>query len=493
MHDDLKARTVRGLGWNTIQSWSLRLVGFLVYPILARLLGPETYGLIALAGVFIAILDIFSDVSFGAAIEQRQELAPEHVNAIFWTFLGLGLVLGGGSIAAAPLVAAFFKEPALPPVIRWLSLVFFLKMISGVQTSLLRRELKMKALTSQTLCSVTAGSAVGLTMAFNGWGVWSLVGQRLVTQLISTIMLWRLSPWRPQKQFSSRHFREIAGFGFSVMGNRVLGYLNQRLDQFLVGRFLGTVELGLYFNAHRLMSLATGLLIGSYSQITMPAFAKLQDDLPRIQSAFNQTCRFITLVAFPAFTSMAILAEELIVVLLGEQWRASAPVLQILSLSGMILAVQYVNGAAMMAMGRADLRLILLAIYGICNTIAFMIAVRHGIVAVAAAYTICVFLLAPLDILLNRKLGIVSVRTLLRSIRAQGLAMVVMAAAVLLLKYQLLDGLTELSRLAIGLFSGVLIYGITVVMFERRLWSECIELLRLLRSKPESSAGPDVF
>ena len=155
MTDDLKAKVIRGVGWSALQSWGMRLVSFLVYPILARILGPETYGLIALAGVYITLLDVFSDVSFGAAIEQRQDLEPEHLDSVFWAFLALGLLLTGGSMLAAPLVADFFDEPALTEVVRWLSLGFLLQMISGVQPSLLRRDLQMRRLAGYNL---TAGN-----------------------------------------------------------------------------------------------------------------------------------------------------------------------------------------------------------------------------------------------------------------------------------------------------------------------------------------------
>jgi PST family polysaccharide transporter len=264
------------------------------------------------------------------------------------------------------------------------------------------------------------------------------------------------------------------------MGNRVLSYLNQRLDQLLIGRYLDTVALGLYFNAQRLMTLATGLLIGSYSQVAMPAFAKLQDDLPRLRAAFNKACRFITLVAFPAFMLLAVLAEELIVVVIGDKWRDSAPVLQMLSLAGIILAVQYVNGAAMMAVGRANLRLLVLAAHGLGNTIGFLLAVRHGIVAVAAAYTIRAYLLSPLDTLVNRRLGAVSVRGLMRAIHAQAIAAAVMGASLWYAKHRLFADLDDILRLLTCATLGLIVYTGTALLVDRSLWKDAFDLARHL-------------
>jgi len=206
MSDELKAKVVRGVGWSTVKTWGTKLVTFLVYPILARLLGPEVYGVVALAGVYLALLDIFSDVSFGAAVEQRRDLEPEHLDSIFWAFLALGVFLTLGTIVAAPLTAKFFDEPELTPVVRWLSLGFMLRMICGVQTSLLRRGLRIKELAARDLASVGAGSAVGITLALNGFGVWSLVAQRLVSQSVVVLLLWHVSDWRPRRRFSARAF-----------------------------------------------------------------------------------------------------------------------------------------------------------------------------------------------------------------------------------------------------------------------------------------------
>jgi len=492
MSDDLKAKTIRGVGWSTVQSWSVQLISFLVYPILARLLGPEAYGLIALAGVFITLLDIFLDVSFGAAIEQRKDLAPQHINAVFWAFLALGLVLTTISMFVAPTVAVFLREPdALPPIIRWFSLGFLLQMVCGVQASLLRRELRIKALTTQALVSVSAGAVVGIAMALIGFGVWALVFRVLVSRVVAVIMLWRLSSWRPQWEFSRRHFNDVAGFGLAVMGNRMLNYLNQHLDQFLVGRYLGTLALGLYDSAHRLMSLATNLLIGSYSQVAMPAFAKLQDDRPRFRAAFNKACRFITLVAFPAFVGLYALAEELIVTIIGEQWQDSAPVLRLLSLAGIIQAIQYVNGAAMMAVGRANLRLALLAIHSTGNVIGFLLAYRHGIVAVAAAYTIRAYALAPLDTWLNCRLGAVDFRGLLRAVRAQAVAAGLMALVLAYLRAEVLAAWPAPAVVACGLPVGGATYVLACLIFDRRLAGESRDLFALFFTRPKPPAGND--
>ena len=491
MSDQLKGKVVRGMGWSTIQTWGSKLVSFLVYPILARLLGPESYGLVALAGIYIAFLDIFSDVSFGAAIEQRKTVEPEHLDSIFWAFLGLGVVLTAATMVAAPLGALYFDEPRLTDVIRWLSLGFLLQMVCGVQTSLMRRNLRMKTLAGRDLAGILVGSAVGITMAVNGFGVWSIVAQRLVNRSVSTIVLWRLSDWRPQRRFSLVHLRDVAGFGFAVMGSRVLHYLNRWIDQLLIGRVLGTVQLGLYFNATQLNTLATGLLIGAYSAVSMPALARMQDDLPRFRAAFAKSCRFISLAAFPTFAGLSVMAFEVIEVLLGDKWQGSAPVLQLLALVGMIHTIQYVNGAAMMALGRADLRLKLHVILVVINVVAYLAVVKHGIVAIAAAYTIIAYVWAPVETLVNRRLGVVSLRQLWRAIHAQAIATVVMAVGTWYCRARLLDTVEPAPRLAICVGLGAVTYVAVALALDRRLWTDTADLLRHLRPTPGDASRED--
>ncbi len=489
MSDQFKAAVVRGVGWSAAQTWGIRLITFIVFPILARILGPEAYGLIALAGVFLTVLDIFSDVSFGAAIEQRQDLEPEHLDAVFWAFLVLGVALTAVSMVVAPFIAAFFDEPVLTSVIRWLSLGFLLQMVSGVQTSILRRDLRMGTLAGVTTAATVVGAAVGITMALLGYGVWSIVGQRLVLRVLSVALIWWQSGWQPRLRFSWPHLRDVLGFGMSMMGNRVLHYLNRQFDQLLIGRVLGKVDLGYYFTASRLYSLVSHMLIGAISQVAMPAMARLQADPPRFRRAYVKACRYICLVAMPVFAGLSLLAEEFILVLTGPDWHASIPALQVLALVGIVHSIQYVNGAAVMALGRADLRLLTQVIHSVINVVGFLLVVRHGFVAVAMAYTVRAWLLLPLDLALGRYLGAVSLRALGASLWPQAIATIAMTAAIWWLRGEFLVDLGALPRLLILTVTGALIYGGLVVAFSRGLVVEARDLIRTAR-RPRGEDDP---
>jgi PST family polysaccharide transporter len=480
----LKAKVVRGVGWSTVQAWGLRLTTFLVYPILARLLGPEAFGIVASAGIFIMFLDVFSDVSFGAAVEQRRDLEPLHLDSIFWAFLGLGVSLSLASVAVgAPLVARYLEEPILEPVVRWLTLSFLLQMITGVQVSLLRRQLRIKELAAYKLVAAISGGTCGITMALNGFGVWSLVGQRLVTQGVLTSLLWIRSDWRPGLRFSRSHFLQMSRFGLPVMGDRLLMFANRQVDQLLVRIHLGSVALGYYFNASRLQLLVTNLLVGSTSQVAMPAFAQLQDDRPRFQRAYAKACRLTSLVAFPAFVGLTLLSADIIVVVIKDQWLPSAPALSALALAGIALSILYINSAAMMALGRTDLRLGIQLVHTVANLIGFFLAVRHGFVAVAIAYTVRAYLLMPLDLLVNQRLGAFQFRTLARVVRTPLLAVVIMAAVVWWLRDGPLQASEPLVRLLVCVGAGAIAYVGICLAVDRGIWGEWSDLARQLAGR----------
>jgi len=480
MTDPLKTKVVRGLGWSTLQSWGMRLVSFAIFPILARLLGPEAYGLIAMAGIYIAFLEIFSDASFAAAIEQRQDIEPEHLDSIFWTFAGVGLVLTLATIAAVPLVARFFKEPELVAVIRWLSLGFMMEMVCGVQASLLRRDLRMRALAAANLAGVLSGGLLGIAMALSGFGVWSLVVQRLAQRAVVMAVMWRASRWLPRPRFSRAHLQDVAGYGISVMGNRILAFLSSQFDRLVVSQAMGKISLGYYSVAGRLQQLLVNLLIGSNAQIVVPTLARLQNDRPRFQSAFDKACRYTCLVAMPVFLGTSVLATEAIIVVFGQQWAPSAPAIRVLALLGVIQALQYINSAAMLALGHANLRFWIQVVHTVVNVVFFLLAAPYGFVAVAAAAVAQAYLVGPLDFWALHRLGVFRARRTLRAVRAPVLAALIMAAGLYVFNAVLVKGWPPLWRLVSGVGVGSGLYVLGIAWLDRPLIGECVEMIRIL-------------
>lgn len=454
----LRQKAARGVFWSATRLWGAQASNLLVFLILSRLLGPEAFGLVALASVFTALFQIFVDQGFSAAIVQATRLDRVHLDTAFWTSMLIGVLLTLAGIASSGLVAAFFREPQLAPVVSLLSLNFLFLALNGTQQAILQRDLAFKKLAARTLIAKAIGGGVSVAMALAGCGVWSLVAESLVGNLIAVVVLWRASAWRPGFNVAFGPFKEMFAFGIHIVGGKLLEYLSRRSDDLLIGYVLGVTALGYYSVAYRLLLIMTYLLTRASNSVAFPTFARLKDDPERMRRAFYTVSRLTVLVAFPAFLGVAALAPELITVLFGATWAPSAPVMQVLALMGILHALLAFNYSVIVAAGKPAWRLALLAIQAVANVIAFALAVRWGIVAVAAAYVLVGYLLAPLSLLAVHRLITIDWKRYLGHYLAPLPGALVMVAVVAGLSYALPAGTTALMQLLVCIPVGVITY-----------------------------------
>jgi O-antigen/teichoic acid export membrane protein len=475
---NLRQKAVKGVVWTAIGNWGSQLISFVVFFLLARLLSPEVFGLVALSSVFFAFMQVFLDQGFGQALVQRQTLEREHLDTAFWTNFGIGILLTVLAVAAAEQIAAIFKEQELVPIIRLLSLNFIFGGLNSVQSAILSRELDFKKLTVRSLISTSVGGVVGITMAIQGFGVWSLVGQSLSNGLANVITLWAATTWRPRFKFSTKHFKELFTYGINVVGINLLNFVNRRSDDFLIGYFLGTVALGYYSVAYRMLMITSQLMIGTIQKIAMPVFSRLQHDPQKLRQAFYQAIQITSLFAFPVFIGLSILSPELIAIVFGEQWKPSIPVMQVLSLIGVLYAGFYYNGPMIMALGKPSWNLWLNCLQAVGNVVFFLIAVRWGIVAVAASYVVRGYLLAPITVWVVHQVLPLKVFDYLRQYAAPFAATGFMVAIIFATKFFLGEIVTTPVLLAICIVVGTIAYGVSILLIAPQLFQRAIDLFR---------------
>lgn len=481
----LRDKAIKGVVWTAIQNWGSQVISFAVFLLLARLLEPKVFGLVALASVFFAFMQVFLDQGFSQAIIQRRELEQEHLDTAFWTNISIGLLLLIISVALADLVAALFKQPLLVPIIRWLSLSFLFSSLNSVQSAILSRELAFKTLAKRTLIAMFAGGVCGVVMAFLHCGVWSLVGQQLTNGLVGVLVLWSSTRWRPGFRFSQQHFKELFSYGINVVGINALTFLNRRSDDFLIGYFLGPVALGYYTVAYRILLIVTQLMIGTINKTAMPIFSRLQKEPERMRQAFYSAIAITSLVAFPVFVGLSVLAPELVVVVFGQRWVPSIPVMQILNLVGLLYAGFYYNGPVIMSLGKPSWNLWLNCLQAVCNVSAFYISVRWGIVAVASSYVIRSYLMAPINVWVVHKLLRIQLRTYLNQYAAPLAGALLMAIAILGTKHFLGGIANAQCLLAICIAIGAVVYVATILLIAPKLVERAIDLTR--SALPQSS------
>jgi O-antigen/teichoic acid export membrane protein len=458
----------RGLAWTMLRSVSSRAVGSVVFIVLARLLDPKAFGTIALASVFVVLISMLVDSGFGEAVIQRRELTRSVLDTAFWVnnIIGVGLALT--MTACAGLLGSLFGQPELAPVLRALSLAFIFAALSSVPQALLRRGLAFQKIAFRSLIATLAGGAVGVAMAFAGFGVWSLVGQQLSNAAVATIMLWLVCPWRPGRAVSRSSFGELIRFGANMLGEKLALFASRRSDDFLIGLVLGPVALGLYTAAYRILLLMTETIIWTIEGVAFPLFSRLHADTERSKRAFHTVTQLCFAAATPAFLALAALAPELTRVAFGPQWEGAIPVMQLLALVGIPHAMTYFNKAVVNAAGRPNLSFRVAIVTGVVNVAGFVLVVRWGILAVAASYVVCGYLLAPISVWSVTRVLELDIKEYLRLLVAPTASGLAMLLSVVAAKAVLPADLTGLSLLAVLVLIAATVYPLVLYLMDRR-------------------------
>ena len=450
---------VHGVFWTGLQSIGVRLFSLLVFIVLARLLAPSDFGLLAMAGVFVALGDTLVAQGFGTAITQREELEPEHESTAFWANMLAGTGLGGLLWVSAPSIAGLYGQEDLTSVIRWLSVALPLRGAVAVPVGLLQRRFEFRALAIRSVSAALAGGVAGVVAAYWGWGVYALVVQQLVGASLDVIVVWSAAAWWPRLAFSMRHLKDLVGFSSYLLASGLLGFVSRRADDFLIGVVLGDVALGIYSVAYRGLRILEQVLAKTGTVVAFSAFSRLQGQPERMREAFYQSTRAASVITMPVFVGVSMLAPFAVPLVFGEQYAQSGLVLQVLALIGIIHGVSYFDYAVYMGVGRPDVVLKLLAVNTVANVVLFFFAAPFGIVAVAAAYVARAYFLLPLNLLaLRATIGISTRRYFANFVPALG-ACLAMAIAIWSVSWL---GLGDLKRLLVSIAAGGLVYLLTL-------------------------------
>lgn len=459
----LKQKVFKGLIWSAIESWGSRVVTFAVFFVLARLLEPESFGLIALASVFTAFVQLFLDQGIGKAIVQRENLEPEHLDSAFWMNVGMGCSLTFLSFISANWFASIFDQPELAAVIRVLSFGFLVTSLSSVQEAIFLRNMAFKVLSTRALIATLVSGLIGVSMAYRGFGVWSLVSQQLSNGLVRLVILWMSSHWRPNFNFSMKHFRDLFEFGINMLGINVLVFIDCRSDDFLIGYFLGPTALGYYTVAYRLLLVVSDLLGSILAKVSLPAFSKLQTDPEKMRRGFYKASQVIALIVFPSFLTLSILSPEVILSMYGEKWAPSIPVMQVLSFAGILQSINFLNTNLILSTGKSKWQLGISTVNSLLNAVGFLIAAQWGIVAVALVYTIRGYVMFPPSLYIIKKLTNISIKSYIQSL-SKGLVVSLTVCVTLLSVRCLSLPYGEFTKLLVYVASSTLAYLISLLI-----------------------------
>jgi O-antigen/teichoic acid export membrane protein len=455
----MRSRVLNGLAWTGGSQIVMQLVRMTVAVVLARLLAPDDYGLAAIALVYASLVLVFSDMSIGAAIIQRKTLTEDDRSTAFWLAVGAGIVFTVAGVAISGPLGAFYGEPQVSSLCVVLSLSFVITSLATTHEALLLRDMQFAKTERRVMAATLAGAVAGIVVGVQTRDAWALIAQEIATASVSTLLLWKLSPWRPQLRFSRASLRSLAGFSAPLIGHRFLYYVHRNADNILIGRFVGAAALGAYSLAYNIMLVPFSRIAGPVQRVLAPAFARMQDEPQRIGDAWVRAVRLLGLGAIPSLTGLIVVAPDFVHVVLGPRWAPAATLIQILAVVGMIQALQSISTDILQARGRTATVFRFTLLFSAAHITGFVIGLQWGVTGVAAAYAISSVLVEPVyTVLTARSIGVSPWRPVV-ALRGIVEASLVMGGVVWALRAGLVDaGLPALPRLVLCVVIGAAVF-----------------------------------
>lgn len=357
MEESLKNQTIKALMWSMLQSVGSQGIRFIIGIVLARLLVPEMFGLIAMLLIFITIGEIFVDSGFGTALIQKQNITELEICSVFYFNIFVGLTAAALLYLAAPAIAAFYKQPLLTTMARALALIFIIDSIGMTQCNLLIKKVNFKSLAIVfTIANLTSG-IIGIALVIKGFGVWSLVIQQISASAIRNFFFWFFSAWHPKLLFSIHVLQGMIKFSIPILATGILNRTADSIYYMVIGKLFSASALGLFSRAQQLQGFFSATLATLVGSVTFPVYSKLQHDPTALKQGVKITLTIIAFLICPIMIGMAAVAKPLVLVLLTEKWTATVPYLQLLCVSGMLFPMEWIRQQAIQAVGRPDLSL----------------------------------------------------------------------------------------------------------------------------------------
>lgn len=377
--ENLKTKTIKGYAWNFMDNILNRGISFIVGIVLARLLSPSEYGLIGIILIFIAVFNSIVESGLGTALVRKNDCKDEDYNTVFYSNLCLSVFLFIVFYFCTPLIATFFKEPQLDVLGKVMGVILLINAFSIIQNTILLKKLDFKGKMFISMGSSLTSGIVGITMAYNGYGVWSLVGQQISRQVTYTTFLWIHNKWVPKFMFSWKSFKELFGFGSNLLIAGIIDTIWNQLYQIIIGRCYTPRSLGLYTKANEFGSIFSSNLTSVVQSVSFPALSKLQDDLVKLKDGYKKVITCSMLLSFPLMMGMAAVAEPMIRVLLGEAWLPCVPFLQIVCFQQLLYPLHAINLSLLQVRGRSELFLKIQIIKKFFSAIPLVLGVFVGI------------------------------------------------------------------------------------------------------------------
>ena len=458
-----KHSVLSGFFWTFMGRWGTQGMHMVVGVILARLLLPEDYGIIALVGIFIAVAGTFVTGGFAAALIQKKDASETDFSSVFYINLLVAFFFCLILFFASPAISSFYEEPKLVPVLRVLSLSLIFGAFNSIQNAVIAREMKFKKLFFSSIGAIIPSGIAGIYMAYAGFGVWALVVQTMTSQLAITLILWLTVRWRPRLLFSFERVKTLFTFGWKLLISGLLDTLYRNIRSLFIGKIYNSEMLG-YFNrgsAYPLM--VVDKIDGSIQAVLFPTFASMQDNIPKFKDTLRRAITTSTFLLFPIMILIGFLAHPLVEIILTEKWLPAVPFMQIFCAVYALRPISTSNLQAIKALGRSNIFLKLEIIKKVLGISILAISLPYGVYAIALGGLVSGVISTIINAYPNTKLLKYSYREQLKDILPSLILSLSMGIFVFVLG---MAGMPMLQGLIVQIIAGVVFYYFMAKMFK---------------------------
>ena len=486
----LRATAASGVVWTTVEGGTRQLLGLIIFLALARLLDRHAFGLVALAGVHIGFIQVFVTQGLGTAVIQRKDLTPAHLDAAFWMSMGAAAVLAALTVAFREVVATQLGDVAAADLLGALAMTLPMAAANLVPAAILARDMRFRALAVRSTIATAAGGIVGVTAALWNAGAWALVMQQLVSAAVGVAYLWVGVSWRPGTRATGQALKGLALFGAGMVGNNLLWFVSQRIDQAVIGRGLGVEALGVYAVAMRVLTLVIETLTTPTASVALPLFSRLQHERAHLARVYVRSTTLICALGFPVFVGLALVAQRLVPILLGLKWQPVILPLQILCGAGLLRVVQTFVHPTFMALGRPGTYTLTFALLAGTNTLGSLLASGHGIAAVGCAVITAYGVTGLANFVVLGRYVNAGLGSILRPLVPVAIACAGMGAVVAGVDLAFEDMVHDAVTLTVECITGSMTYALLLARLAPDVWGELARMAAALRDRQVDVPAP---
>lgn len=477
---NIKKTAISGLIWQMIEKIGVNGVQLLIYIILARLLEPKDFGIVALVSVFVSVSDLLVNSGLGTALVQSEKVDETDYSSVLYVSISIACILYVMLYLTAPLIAIYYGEPIIVLILRINALTIIFSAVNGVQRSILLREMKFKKIFLVNTTPILVSGVIGVLLAILGFGIYALVINSVLAGAFSTIVLWIILRWKPKRVFSKRRAMEFFSFSYKLLLANLLETGYKSLYPLVVGKAFNSTILGYYNYGRQIPTLIASSINASITSVVFPIYSRSQNNEIMLKLMVRQTISISNFVIFPIMAGLAAVAEPIVTIFLTDKWLPSVPYVQLFCIVLGLSHVQSINFQAISAIGRSDVFLRYEIIKKIIGITLLIITLPFGIVALVMGQVIVAVSSIIINFRPNRVWLNYNITEQLRDILPSLVLSIFMVGIIQVIR---LLGFGALATLILQVAMGIVVYIVMAFLFRIKEFQSILEILKMYRIK----------